>query len=86
MSSSTNSLFKKVDSSDYISFKRQEAISTEKTALLKKNGSMYNTNFTFVPINADPTSSCLVNAKSYDLKQDYKTGQNNTTILCANNK
>ena len=83
--SSTNSLFKKVNSSDYITFKRQSAISSEISAPVKNNGQVYNKNFKFIPVNVNATvdaSSCLVAAKSYDLMNDYTTGQKNTAIIC----
>jgi hypothetical protein len=83
MSSTRNSLFKKVDSSDYITFKKQSAISIENSAPIKNNGLKYNRNFSFIPASID-ASSCLVYAQSYDLKNDYITGQENTKIICEN--
>lgn len=81
MSSTRNSLFKKVDSSDYITFKKQSAISKETSAPIKNNGLKYNRNFNFIPASID-ASSCLVYAQSYDLMNDYTTGQDNTKTIC----
>ena len=83
--STTNTLFKKVDSGDYITYKKQAAISAETTTPVKKNGLVYNKNFTFTPIRNNTEQPCVSSAKSYDLLNDYTTGQNNTTIICANN-
>ncbi len=84
--STTSSLFKKVDSGDYIAFKKQAAISAETTTPVKKNGLLYNKNFTFLPIINNANTSCIASAKTYDLLNDYKTGQKNTNIICANNE
>jgi hypothetical protein len=88
--STTSSLFKKVGSSDYIAYKKQAAISAETKTPVKKNGMVYNKNFTFFPIinnaNVNSKVNCIASAKSYDLLHDYTTGQKNTTILCANNQ
>lgn len=81
MSSTQNRLFKKVDSSDYITFKKQAAISQETSAPIKKNGLKYNRNFTFIPASID-ASNCLIRAQSYDLMNNYTTGQDNTKIIC----
>jgi uncharacterized repeat protein (TIGR02543 family) len=86
-------LFKKVDSSDYISYKKRAVIAEEyrnvtQTNLnpIKKNGKKYNDNFIFVPTLNTPTtdiSNCLLQAKSYELKQNYTYGSKNYTYLSS---
>ena len=82
---STSKLFNKVDSSDYITAKRQITISREfvKASTLnqfnpiKLNGVMYNKNYKFIPTtNAITTdaSNCLIQAKNFELLQDYNMG------------
>jgi len=83
-------LFKKVNSSDYISYKKRSAIAGEyakvaDTNLVKTNGNQYNQNFAFVPTTFVPTidiSNCLLQAQSYDLKQDYTSGVNYLSTIC----
>ena len=91
MSSST--LFKKVDSSDYIAFKKRVAIAEEyrnsKQNPVKMNGKQYNNNFIFVPKLTTPItdiSNCLIQAKSYELKGDYTNGETYIDKICANTK
>jgi hypothetical protein len=85
-------LFKKVDSSDYISYKKRAAIAGEyrnatQTNLnpIKKNGKQYNDNFIFVPTINTPTtdiSNCLLQTKSYELKQNYMKGVDYLEKVC----
>ena len=84
----SSKLFKKVDSSDYINYKKRTAIASEyKNASapnlnpVKTNGSQYNENFIFVPTITD-SSNCLLQAKSYELKQNYNYGVNYLTNVC----
>ena len=77
--SSSSTLFKKADSSDYITAKRQMAIAgeymnTNNTNPVKTNGSTYNKNFKFVPTKAVDLSNCLIEAASFRLMNDYKKG------------
>lgn len=81
-------LFKKVNSSDYINYKKRTAIageysSTTNTNPVKSNGLQYNRNFIFVPtlISTD-LSNCLIQTKSYELKQDYNSGVNYIQVVC----
>ena len=86
---STAKLFKKVDSSDYITYKKRLAIAGEyarantANALnpVKKNGNHYNQNFIFVPATVD-ASNCLLQAKNYDLKLDYTSGVTDLNVVC----
>ena len=78
-------LFKKVNSSDYISYKKRAAIAGEysratNTNPVKNNGLQYNQNFNFIPTSiSTDISNCLLQAKSYELKQDYTYG---SSIYC----
>jgi len=77
--SSSFTLFKKADSSDYITAKRQMAIAgeymnTNNTNPVKKNRSTYNKNFKFIQTKAVDLSNCLIESKSYELLQSYKKG------------
>ena len=81
-------LFKKVNSSDYINYKKRTAIageysSTTNTNPVKSNGLQYNDNFIFVPtlISTD-LSNCLIQAKSYELKQNYMKGVDYLEKVC----
>ena len=81
-------LFKKVDSSDYITYKKRAAIAGEyKNASapnlnpVKANGKKYNENFIFVPTLTD-SSNCLLQTKSYELKQNYTYGVNYLSKVC----
>ena len=73
-------LFKKVDSSDYITYKKRNTIAKEyantlNTNPMKTNGVIYNKNFTFLPSTVvNDLSNCLINAQSFELKQDYTSG------------
>ncbi len=81
-------LFKKVNSSDYISYKKRIAIAGEyatatNTNPTKSNGVQYNQNFKFIPtVNSTDLSNCLIQAQSYDLKQDYTSGVNYIQVIC----
>ena len=86
-------LFKKVDASDYITYKKRLAIAGEYAKAntpnevnpLKSNGYHYNKNFKFVPtFNTILTdaSNCLLQAKNYDLKLDYTSGIQDINIVC----
>ena len=83
-------LFKKVNSSDYISYKKRAAIAGEyaksaNTNPVKTDGSQYNKTFKFIPTLAGPTvdiSNCLVYAQNYDLLQDYTTGLQYIHQIC----
>ena len=73
-------LFKKVDSSDYITAKRQMAIAneftkTQNTNPVKTNGKTYNKNFVFIPTLTNDLSNCLIESHSFELLQDYTTGK-----------
>ena len=89
----SSKLFKKVDSSDYIRYKKQIAISAEYSKAntpedlnpIKMNGAKYNKNFEFLPTTTTtPTdaSNCLVNSKSYELERNYKNGLKYMKIIC----
>jgi hypothetical protein len=86
----SSNLFKKVDSSDYITYKKRAAIAGEymnaTTANLnpmKTNGKKYNENFKFVPTKTtSDISNCLLTAQSYDLKQNYLNGVIYLQIVC----
>jgi hypothetical protein len=89
----SSKLFKKVDSSDYISYKKRLAIASEYAQAdtlnelnpLKPNGYHYNQNFRFVPTFNTPTtdaSNCLLQAKNYDLKLDYTSGIADLKVVC----
>jgi len=83
-------LFKTVNSSDYISYKKSTAIAGEyarakNTNPIKMNGNQYNQNFTFLPtLNTPRTdiSNCLIYTQSYELKQNYTNGFNYINIVC----
>jgi hypothetical protein len=89
---STKPLFKKVDSGDYINYKKRTAIAGEYAKAnpaninpVKMNGKQYNKNFTFIPTLNTPTtdiSNCLIYAQSYALKQDYTFGANYLYKVC----
>jgi hypothetical protein len=79
-------LFKKVNSSDYISYKKRTAIAGEyasgrNTNPVKANGVQYNQNFNFIPTITD-VSNCLIQAQSYELKQDYTNGVKYIHVIC----
>ena len=81
-------LFKKVNSSDYINYKKRTAIAGEyakatNTNPVKSNGLQYNWNFNFIPtlISTD-LSNCLVQTKSYELLKDYTNGVNYIQNVC----
>jgi hypothetical protein len=79
------SLFKKVNSSDYISYKKRITIAGEyarvtDTNPIKTNGSQYNQNFKFIP--ADNSYNCLIQAKSHELLDDYARGFNYIQVIC----
>jgi hypothetical protein len=89
----SSKLFKKVDSSDYITYKKRQAIASEYVQAdtpnelnpLKPNGYYYNENFRFVPtFNTILTdaSNCLLQAKNYDLKLDYTSGIADLKVVC----
>ncbi len=83
---SSTPLFKKVDSSDYINYKKRAAIAgeyaTANTNPVKINGNQYNKNFTFIPTLHSDISHCLISAQSYALKQDYTFGVNYLHTVC----
>jgi len=89
--SSSSKLFNKVNSSDYITLKKQLAISKEFSKAntskslnpVKNNGVKYNKNFNFIPttIQTD-ASNCLINSESYGLKNDYKNGVKYMKVIC----
>jgi uncharacterized delta-60 repeat protein len=84
MSSSTSALFKKVDSSDYITAKKRMTISKEyinsnnaaQFNPLKNNGSKYNKNYRFIPTQNG--TNCLISSNSFELLDNYNVG---TTYL-----
>ena len=83
----SSALFKKADSSDYITAKRQmtianEFLNTNNTAPKKINGKTYNNNFKFIPTKANDLSNCLIEAASYSLLSDYTTGKGYVKKLC----
>ena len=83
-------LFKKVNSSDYISYKKRTAIAGEyaksaNTNPMKTNGSQYNKTFKFIPtLNGSSVdiSNCLIYAQNYDLFQDYTNGLKYIQKIC----
>jgi hypothetical protein len=88
----SSKLFKKVDSGDYINYKKRSAIAVEYANVVpanlnpvKNNGKQYNKNFTFIPTFSTPTtdlSNCLINAQNYELKQNYIFGSNYIKTIC----
>jgi hypothetical protein len=83
----SSSNLKKVDSSNYITLKRQLVIYNEKPSNtsaaipIKKNGQMYNRNFKFIPTLTDG-SNCLIYARNYELFQDYSSGKKYLDNVC----
>jgi hypothetical protein len=80
-------LFKKVNSSDYISYKKRSVIAGEyaiaqNTNPVKANGVQYNQNLIFIPSESQDLSNCLIQAQSYELKQDYTNGFNFIHVIC----
>ena len=80
-------LFKKVNSSDYISYKKRTAIAGEYAAVVntnpvKTNGVQYNKNFIFIPSLSQDLSNCLIQAQSYELKHNYTNGFNFIQDVC----
>ena len=76
-------LFKKVDSSDYITYKKRTVMAnTAPTNPVKTNGKQYNRNFTFVPTLTDASANCLLQAHSQELKQDYTSGLTYINGVC----
>jgi hypothetical protein len=84
-------LFKKVNSSDYITYKKQSTISREHVKSntsesfnpLKLDGYKYNNKFNFIPTaGVADASNCLVYSKNYELLQDYKNGVNYIKKIC----
>jgi hypothetical protein len=86
-------LFKKVDSSDYTTYKKRTTIAKEYVNAntvnmlnpMKMNGKRYNKNFRSVPTLVNTTtdaSNCLLQAKSYELKQDYLNGVSYIKVVC----
>ena len=86
-------LLKKGDSSDYITLKKRQVIAHEYVNAntlnelnpIKMNGKRYNKNFRSVPTIITPTtdaSNCLLQAKSYELKQDYLNGVSYIKVIC----
>ena len=80
-------LFNKLNSSDYISYKKRTAIAEEyeKVAVtnpVKTNGNQYNQNFKFLSATNRDISNCLIQAQSYELKQDYTSGVNYIHVIC----
>lgn len=82
MSSSTSKLFNKVDSSDYITAKRRMTIAKENLNISIPN--VKNNNYTFIPTTAAAidASHCLIQAKSFDLLQDYIVGTDYVQQQC----
>lgn len=82
---STSALFKKVDSSDYITAKRRMTIARENLKVVIPN--VKNDNYKFIPttraaVGALDASNCLVQAKSFDLLQDYNVGADYVKQQC----
>ena len=86
-------LFKKVDAGDYITYKKRSVIAGEyRNAIapnlnpIKINGKQYNENFKFVPttpvLNITDISNCLLQSKSYELKQNYTYGVSYIDKVC----
>jgi hypothetical protein len=81
-------LFKKVNSSDYINYKKRVAIAGEysratNTNPVKNNGLQYNDNFIFIPTSiSTDISNCLIQTKSYELLKDYTNGVNYIQNIC----
>ena len=80
-------LFKKVNSSDYISYKKRTAIAEEyarvaNTNPIKTNGNQYNKNFNFLSTMTPDMSNCLIQAQSYELNQDYTNGVKYIQLIC----
>jgi len=89
MSDSTP-LLKKVNSSDYITYKKRIAIAGEYAQAanpnpVKINRKQYNRNFMFIPTLTTLTtdaSNCLIQAKNYELLKDYTYGANYIKVIC----
>ena len=82
-----SNIFKKADSSDYITAKRQitianEFLNTNNTSPIKANGKKYNKNFKFIPNKANDLSNCLIESASFTLLSDYNTGKGYVNKLC----
>lgn len=80
-------LFNKLNSSDYISYKKRTTIAGEyekvaNTNPVKTNGDKYNKNFKFLSVISADISNCLIQAQSYELKQDYEIGVNYIHVVC----
>jgi hypothetical protein len=80
-------LFNKLNSSDYISYKKRITIAGEyekvaNTNPVKTNGKQYNKNFKFLSALTLDMSNCLIQAQSYELKQDYVNGVNSIHVIC----
>ena len=84
---SSSLLFKRVDSSNYITAKRQLTIynSTPASNTLKTNGLMYNNNFQFnqAPAAVIDASNCLIASQNYDLRQAYSNGKTYSALVCT---
>jgi len=84
----SSNLFKKVNSSDYINFKKRTTIAGEYTRVsasnlnpMKMNGKQYNRNFNFMPVKNG--TNCLLQSQSQELKQDYTSGVNYINKICG---
>jgi hypothetical protein len=90
--SSSSSLFKKVDASNYITAKRQMTVSNEfvkantqsQFVPLKNNGFIYNKNFKFIPSTGTDVSNCLIYATNFELLNDYNVGKDYINKRCSN--
>jgi hypothetical protein len=71
-------LFKKADSSDYISYKKRVAIASTAPSILQNNQ-----NFTFIPTTQiTDLSNCLIQAQNHELLTDYTSGLNYIELRC----
>ena len=82
-----SNIFKKADSSDYITAKRQmtianEFLNTNNTEPIKTNGNIYNKNFKFIPTVTNDLSNCLITSASFALQSDYNTGKQYINKQC----
>ena len=76
-------MFKKVNSSDYITHKKNITIAREYNKAntistfnpIKKDGYTYNTNFKFIPTTGTAdASNCLIYSNNFTLLYNYKNG------------
>lgn len=79
------SLFKKVNSSDYINYKKKITIALTNPSQAKADGTKYNQSLKFAASLAVPqldASFCLIYAENYETKHDYTDGVKYIRTIC----